>query len=68
MAILLESAILAVILIYPTWRIFGRAGFHPALSLLLVVPGIGLLIVLFILGFVAWPATQPRVDAAGDAQ
>jgi hypothetical protein len=53
MAILLESAIIAVILIYPTWRIFGRAGFHPALSLLLFVPGIGLLIVLFILGFVA---------------
>jgi|APSaa5957512493_1039668.scaffolds.fasta_scaffold94233_2 hypothetical protein len=69
MTILAESAIFAVILIYPTWLIFGRAGFHPALSLLLFVPGIGLLIVLFILGFVAWPATKRRVDAAGeDAQ
>mgnify|MGYP000977581624 FL=1 len=65
MTILAESAIFAVILIYPTWLIFGRAGFHPALSLLLFVPGIGLLIVLFILGFVAWPATKRRVDAAG---
>lgn len=65
MVILAETAIFAVILIYPTWRIVGRAGFHPALSLLLFVPGIGLLIVLFILGFVAWPATKHRVDEAG---
>lgn len=67
MGFLAETAIFAVILIYPTWRIFGRAGFHPALSLLLFVPAIGWLIVLFILGFVAWPATEPRVGAAGDA-
>ena len=65
MAILAESAIFAVIPIYPTWRIFGRAGFHPALSLLLFVPAVGWLIVLFVLGFVAWPATKRRIDAAG---
>jgi len=68
MEILEESLFFAVILIYPTWRIFRRAGFHPALSLLLFVPAIGWLIVFFFLGFVAWPATKRRVDVARDAQ
>jgi hypothetical protein len=68
MSVLIQFVILeAVLLLYPTWRIFGRAGFHPALSLLILVPAIGWLIVLFILGFVAWPVAKRPVDAAGDA-
>ncbi len=68
MEILEESLFFAVILIYPTWRIFRRAGFHPALSLLLFVPAIGWLVVFLLFGLVAWPATKCRVDVATDAQ
>lgn len=67
MGLLIQTAITAALFLYPTWRIFGRAGFHPAFSLLILLPAVGGLIVLFILGFVAWPATKRSVDTAGDA-
>lgn len=45
-----------LLLIIPLWRICQRAGFHPALSLLAAIPGLGLLAVCAILAFAEWPA------------
>lgn len=53
----LEAAVgLAVLLIIPAWRIVRRTGWHPALSLLLFFPGIGLPVLALILAFGRWPA------------
>jgi hypothetical protein len=46
----------ALLLIVPVWRIFRRAGFHPALSLLMFIPGLGILFVALLLAFLRWPA------------
>jgi hypothetical protein len=48
-----------LLLIVPVWRIFRRAGFHPALSLLIFLPGFGILIVAALLAFRRWPAAAP---------
>ena len=45
----------AVIFLYPGWRIFGQAGFPPALSLVVLIPGVGVFIAIVILAFVPWP-------------
>lgn len=49
-----------VLVIVPLWRICGRAGFNPALSLLAVIPLLGFLIVAAVLGFAPWPAQQTK--------
>jgi hypothetical protein len=41
--------------VYPMWRIIGRTGHHPALSLLAIFPVFGL-ILLWWLAFARWPA------------
>jgi hypothetical protein len=53
---------LAVLLVIPVWRIFRRAGLHPALSLLLFIPGLGVLIVSVVLAFSRWPAVEGPAD------
>lgn len=52
--------IFLVLLIVPLWRICGRAGFSPALSLLLIIPVLGFLIVAAVLGFAQWPSLKNR--------
>jgi hypothetical protein len=47
----------------PLWRICGRAGFSPALSLLAIIPWLGFLIVAAILGFAEWPSPKNRGSA-----
>jgi len=47
--------VLGLILIYPTWRIFSRTGLNPLLSLLVLLPGLGLLSVATVLGLARWP-------------
>jgi hypothetical protein len=46
------------VLIIPVWKICGRAGFHPALSLIAIIPLLGLLLIAAILAFSEWPATN----------
>jgi uncharacterized membrane protein YhaH (DUF805 family) len=41
--------------IWVYWRIFAKAGFNGALSLLNFVPGVGQLICMLILAFGRWP-------------
>jgi len=58
------AVFLALVLIVPIWRIVRRTGRHPALSLLIFFPGIGLILVAFILAFGRWPALE---NGASDA-
>jgi uncharacterized membrane protein YhaH (DUF805 family) len=44
------------------WRIFAKAGFNGAMSLLNLVPGIGQLICMIILAFSRWPI-EDQMDA-----
>ena len=54
------SVVLAILVIVPLWRICGRAGFSPALSLLAIIPWLGFLIVAAVLGFAEWPSLKSR--------
>jgi hypothetical protein len=53
---------LTALLIIPVWRIFRRAGLQPALALLLLIPGLGLVIVSLVLAFSRWPAVEGSAD------
>lgn len=54
-----------LLLVFPLWKICGRAGFHPALSLVAIIPLLGFLIVAGILAFSEWPACQPSITKQG---
>ncbi len=56
MPLLVNLFITAIIVLYPAWRMFGRAGFPPSVSLVVLIPGIGILVALAILAFADWPA------------
>jgi hypothetical protein len=43
-----------IFVVLPFWRIFGKAGFPPALALLMVVPLVNI-VMLFVLAFASWP-------------
>ena len=61
--------ILSLLLVIPTWRIFVRAGFSGALSLLHFVPVVGLLVIMAILAFSDWPAGEaPEAQSQGQSQ
>lgn len=47
-------------LVYCFWRIFTKAGMNGALSLLMLVPGVGVLIVVCLLAFGDWPSLKNR--------
>jgi hypothetical protein len=55
----IPSIILAILLIVPCWRIVARAGFHPAWSLLALVP-IANVIALWIFAKKKWPALEGK--------
>ncbi len=52
---LLGAIIALVLIIVPLWRICTRAGFNGALSLLALIPWLGVVIVGAILSFANWP-------------
>jgi hypothetical protein len=54
----ISHVVLSLLLVIPTWRIFVRAGFSGALSLLHFVPVVGLLVVMAILAFSDWPSGE----------
>jgi uncharacterized membrane protein YhaH (DUF805 family) len=49
--------------IFLFWRIFTKAGLSGALSLLVLVPGVGWLIVLCVLAFAEWKVTPIAIAA-----
>jgi hypothetical protein len=44
-----------LLLVIPFWKIFGKAGFNPALSLLTVIP-IANIVVIYYVAFSRWPS------------
>jgi hypothetical protein len=44
--------------IFCFWRICSKAGYHGALSLIQLVPAIGMIILLIILAFGNWPINK----------
>lgn len=63
-----ELIILAILMLYPAWRVFDRTGFPPALSFLVLVPGIGTLVALGILAFAEWPVQRYGRDITGGGE
>ncbi|HZV77587.1 MAG TPA: hypothetical protein VFF63_07520 [Candidatus Babeliales bacterium] len=65
LALVYGVVLLAVIvfMIWLWWRIFAKAGYNGALSLLNFVPGVGHLICLIILAFGRWPIEDQLVLA-----
>ena len=47
--------VLVALFIVPLWKVCSRAGFNGALSLLALIPWLGLIIVGGVLSFAAWP-------------
>jgi type VI protein secretion system component VasK len=61
MVVFIPVAFIAVV---PYWQIFKKAGFSPALSLLMLVPFVGL-VVLFVVAFSDWPALRRAPQGPG---
>jgi hypothetical protein len=57
--ILAVVALLGIVKLIPYWRIFKRAGFPPALSLLMLIPLVNLA-VLYYFGFASWPGLMDK--------
>lgn len=49
--------IVGLVIILPFWKIFSKAGFNGALSLLMVVPIVNVFMIFF-LAFADWPAQK----------
>jgi hypothetical protein len=58
---LLIILVIGAVIIVPFWRIFSKAGFPGALSLLMLVP-LANLIMVFVLAFAEWPALRNKGD------
>ena len=63
--ILLISIPLTLLLtVLPFWFICKKAGFHGALSLLMLIP-VGNIVLIFILAFAEWPALRGHAGGGG---
>jgi hypothetical protein len=51
--------VVSLFVIIPFWRIFSKAGYHPALSILTVVPIINLITIYYI-AFSEWPIHKTK--------
>lgn len=51
--------ILIALVLIPVWFICKKAGFSPWLSLLCLIPSIGLLVLLYVLAFADWKVVPP---------
>jgi hypothetical protein len=54
----LSALVVALIVIIPYWKIFGKAGFPRALGILMIVPLVNL-ILLYVLAFSQWRILPP---------
>jgi heme/copper-type cytochrome/quinol oxidase subunit 4 len=59
---LITFIITVILTVIPTWRIVRRTGFNPALSLLIIIPAIGPLILLIVLAFGNWPSLKTSTE------
>jgi len=58
-AVFVAVPVTLILIILPFWLICKKAGFHGAMSLLMLIP-IGNIILPFMLAFMDWPALQGR--------
>ena len=56
---LIVILVMGAVIVVPFWRIFSKAGFPGALSLLMLVPLVNL-IMIFVLAFAEWPALKQK--------
>jgi hypothetical protein len=56
---LLVYGIIAVIVVIPFWKIFEKAGFPAAMSLLMLIPVVNLIAIYFV-AFAQWPSRPTR--------
>ena len=59
MAGFLMTLIVGLLFVLPFWKIFGRAGFPPWLSILMIVPVLNIIMIYFV-AFAEWPAMPDR--------
>lgn len=50
-----------LIVVLPFWKIFSKAGFHGAFSLLMLIPGASIILT-FYLAFAEWPALKKKTE------
>ncbi len=50
----------AVLLLYPAWRIYRKAGLNPLVSLTVLIPGFGIFVCALILVFSKWQVNHVR--------
>ena len=66
MSLIPSIIVTAILFLYPTWRISSRAGFPGPLSLVVLIPGLGLFVLLFLLAFLRWPNRREVAAARHD--
>ncbi|MFW6114550.1 MAG: hypothetical protein ACOC7K_02310 [bacterium] len=59
--------VIAAVIVVPFWRIFSKAGFSGAFSLLMVIPLLNL-IMIFVLAFADWPALRQQNESTASGQ
>lgn len=52
----------AIFLLYPSWRIYSRAGINSSLSLTVLIPYFGIIICALILVFSKWDIRQKGMN------
>ncbi len=52
--IIIEALIITLVLLFPFWKIYTRAGLNPYYSLTLLIPGAGFFIASIILAASKW--------------
>ncbi len=60
--ILMVTVVVIFVIVFqviPYWWIFRKAGFHPALSLLTLIPIVNIAVIYF-LAFTEWPSLRQR--------
>lgn len=58
--LLVVASVIFPVYVIPYWIIFRKAGFSPALSLLMVIPGVKL-IVLYVIAITDWKFDASRI-------
>lgn len=54
--------LMSVLLLFPLWKIYQKAGLTPELSLISLVPIFGFIICLIILAFSTWKVEQKLLE------
>ncbi len=58
---LIFSLFILFLIVFPFWKIFKKAGYHGALSLIMLIP-FGILIMTFFLAFARWPILKKHAE------